>query len=126
MDYQFYRQPQNPRRSVRLEFYSMVFGIISLATFCTIYTPLICGSLAIVFALLSRGGELTFTAKARAGLATGSIALGLVVFFYITLIVYALVFYGSVENMLTQMEDIIRFMYEQLGINYDALLQSYQ
>lgn len=126
MDYQFYGQPQNPRRSGRMEFCSMAFGIISLATFCTIYTPLICGSLAVVFALLSRGGELTFTAKARAGLATDSIALGLAVFLCAFSVLYVLVFYGSVENMLIQMEDIIRPMYEQLGINYDALLQFYQ
>ncbi len=126
MDYQFYGQQQNPRRSGRMEFYSMVLGIIALVTFCTLYSPLICGSLAIVFALLSRGGEATFAPRARAGLTTGSIAVGLVVFLCAFSVIYVLVFYGSVENMLIQTEDIVRPMYERLGIDYDMLLQSYR
>lgn len=126
MDYQFYGQQQNKRRSNRMEFYSMVLGIIALVGFCLLYPPLICGSLAIVFALLSRGGESTFAPKAKAGLTLGSIALGLVLFVCIFSVVYVLVFYGSMENMLLQMEDVIRPMYESLGIDYDALLQLYQ
>lgn len=126
MDYQFYGQQQNPRRSGRMEFYSMALGIIALVTFCTLYSPFICGSLAIVFALLSRGGEAAFAPRARAGLITGSVALGLVVFLCIFSVVYVLALYGSIENMLIQTEDIVRPMYERFGIDYDMLLQSYR
>ena len=36
---------------------ALLLGVIGAATFCMVYPALICGSLAIVFALLSRGVE---------------------------------------------------------------------
>ena len=51
----------NKRRSQRMENAALLLGVIGAATFCLVYPALICGSLAIVFALLSRGGERTLT-----------------------------------------------------------------
>ena len=48
----------NKRRSQRMENAALLLGVIGAATFCLVYPALICGSLAIVFALLSRGGEI--------------------------------------------------------------------
>lgn len=126
MNYQFSNQQPNMRRSGRMEFYALTLGIIALVGFCFVYPPLICGSLAIVFALLSRGGESTFAPKARAGLILGILALSLIVLVCVGTITYILVCYGSFDNMLIQMEDVLRPMYESMGINFDALLQYYQ
>ena len=43
----------NKRRSQRMENAALLLGVIGAATFCLVYPALICGSLAIVFALLS-------------------------------------------------------------------------
>lgn len=54
---------------------SLVLGIVGIATGCCVYTGIICGALAVIFALLSRGGEKTMSAKAKAGLALGIVGI---------------------------------------------------
>ena len=55
---------------------SMVLGIIAIVLVftCTIYPPLILGALAIILALLSRGGELKFHSSAKTGIRNSIIA----------------------------------------------------
>ena len=62
MDYQYTR---NDRHSQRMETLSLIMGVIALVTMCTVYPTLICGSLGIVFALLSRGGEFSMQSRAK-------------------------------------------------------------
>ena len=45
-------------RSAGMSVASLVMGILGLAMGCCVYPPVIFGSLAILFALLSKGGEL--------------------------------------------------------------------
>lgn len=119
MDYQSFHQPQlNQRRSQKMENASFILGIISIATACLVYTTLICGSLSILFALLSRGGEHTFAPKAKTGLILGCISLALILLLMVYTIVYANVYYGGLEDMMRQ-------MYTTMGLDYDALLRSY-
>ena len=81
MDHQFYR-PMPDRRSKHMENLSFIMGIIALSTFCLVYPALICGALGIVFALLSRGGETTFSSRAKLGLALSSVALGIIILLF--------------------------------------------
>lgn len=120
MDHQ-YRQvpPQNNRRSQRMENAAIALGFLGIVLFCLVYPPLICGSLAIMFALLSRGGTATMTPRARTGLLLGSFALGFVLLLFVYTIVYANLYYGSLENM-------AREVYNSLGIDYDMIMRSYQ
>lgn len=119
MDYQSFHQPQlNQRRSQKMENASFILGIISIATACLVYTTLICGSLSILFALLSRGGEHTLAPKAKTGLILGCISLALILLLMVYTIVYANVYYGGLEEMMRQ-------MYTTMGLDYDALLRSY-
>lgn len=119
MDYQYYRNtPQeNRKRSGRMETAALVLGVIAIATLLLVYPALVCGSLSIVFALLSRGGEISLTSKARAGLILGSIALGIVAFLFLYTLVIANVYYGGLEEM-------AREVYAGMGIDFDALMQS--
>ena len=55
-------------RSAGMSVASLVLGIIGLSMGCCIYPPIIFGSLAIIFALLSRGGEMHMNSYAKAGL----------------------------------------------------------
>lgn len=120
MDYQSYnnQSPQeNSRRSKRMENTSLILGVISIATICLVYPALICGSLAIVFALLSRGGEHTLTPHAKIGLTLGSIGLGAIILMIIYTLVIAEVYYGGLWNM-------ARDVYGTMGIDFDALINS--
>ncbi len=120
MDYQFsYHTPQqNSRRSEKMELASFVLGIIAIATSCLVYTTLICGSLAIVFALLSRGGETTMGPRAKAGLTMGCVGLVIIGLMMLYTVVIANLYYGGLEEML-------RETYSSMGIDYDMLFESY-
>lgn len=119
MDYRSYQQtPRNQRRSQRMETASMALGTISAVSICMVYPSLICGALAIMFALLSRGGEMTFSPRAKTGLIIGSVSLGVIALMFLYTVVIANTLYGGMENML-------RETYQSLGLDYDALLQNY-
>ena len=117
VDYDGYTPPQQSRRRSRqMESAAFILGIIAMILSCLVYPALICGALSIVFALLSRGGELTFTPKAKAGLVMGSAGLVIVAALTIWTLIVAQVYYGGVEEMM-------REMYGQLGLDYDAIFR---
>ena len=100
-----------------MESAALMLGITGLVLFCLVYPPLICGSLAITFALLSRGGTATMTSRAKTGLLLGSVALGLILLTFAYTLVVANVYYGGLENMM-------REVYGSLGIDYDMIMRS--
>lgn len=107
-------RPMPNRHSKHMENLSLIMGIIALSTFCLVYPALICGALGIVFALLSRGGETTFSGRAKLGLTLSSVALGIIVLLLIYSVVFANVYYGGIENMM-------RESCTSLGIDYNML-----
>ena len=62
-------------RSAGMSVAAMVMGILGLVMSCCVYPAIIFGSLAIIFALLSRGGEMHTNGYAKAGLVLGIIAI---------------------------------------------------
>lgn len=115
MDYQYTR---NDRHSQRMETLSLIMGVIALVTMCTVYPTLICGSLGIVFALLSRGGEFSMQSRAKVGLTLSVVALGIIIAMVVYTLVVAQIYFGGIENMM-------REMYQMMGLDYDALMQNY-
>lgn len=97
-----------------METAAMTLGMISVITICMVYPALICGALAIMFALLSRGGEMTVSPRAKTGLILGSVSLGIVALMFVYTIVTAYVVYGGLENML-------RETYQSMGLDYESL-----
>ena len=75
---QYYYQPR--RRGNALGTVSLIFAILAVCAICTGVGPIFFGSLSIIFALLSRGGEPRFkgNAKVCALLSALSILAGLV------------------------------------------------
>ncbi len=55
---------------------SMILGILSIVGICCCYGGIVFGSLAILFALLSRNGQ-EMTGNGKIGLITGSIGMGI-------------------------------------------------
>lgn len=68
---------------------SLVMGILGLLFFCCCYGGFIFGSLAIIFALLSRTGE-PMAGQAKAGLILGIIAIILTILLWGGIIIFAI------------------------------------
>lgn len=102
MDYQpdLNQNRYEDKRSSGLATASIVMGVIALATSCCIYSAIVAGALSIIFALLSRGGEMTMDSKGKLGLALGIIGLVLTIIIYTMAFAYMIHYYGSFDKML--------------------------
>lgn len=89
---------------------SLVLGIIGLATGCCIYTSIICGALAVLFALLSRGGEMTLPGKSKIGLGLGIASAAMGILILIIAFAYMLLQFGGLEGYLEYYNDLLQQM----------------
>lgn len=62
---------------------SLILGIMAILTLCTVYLPFLCGSLSIIFALLSKGSDKTMHSMANSGIITSVIALAITAIMFI-------------------------------------------
>lgn len=100
MNYSIFPQSdQNPRRCAWMEYISFIFGILSLVNICIIYPSLIFGALAIVFGLLSRGGEMFLSSRSKTAIALGSVSIAIVIFMVICSLAMLIMYYGSIFNI---------------------------
>ena len=118
MEYQFYSNHQAPKapdkRSAPMAAASMALGILSLTTCSCLFLSLPCSALAIIFALLSRGGETTMNSYAKIGLGFGIAGLSLTILLYACAFAYAIYTYGSLENYLRAYSQMQGMDYEEL------------
>ena len=121
MDNYNYQQPNDnsyqnntDKRSAGLATAALVLGIVSLVTIFSIVTPYVCGSLAIILGLLSKGGETTVDGRGKAGIITGTIALCI-----ITLILFIFGVFGSENNAVNTFEREFRMEFENEYHNYN-------
>jgi hypothetical protein len=89
--------PYKNKRSAGFATASLVLGILSLVTCCCIYSALPFGALAIIFALLSRGGEMTMDSRGMTGLGLGIAGLVLTIVIFIIMFIYTVSFYGGFD-----------------------------
>ncbi|NLL77333.1 MAG: hypothetical protein GX235_08810 [Clostridiales bacterium] len=109
------RQPGNGLASA-----AMFLGITSIVTaiMMTIYFPFIFGSLAILFALLSKGRAAKFMKYARTGIVCGIIGITI----NLTILISSFVFIMSNPEILTQTARRYDKMYEQVyGISSEDI-----
>lgn len=93
-----YSQSHNTNRhSESMEAASMTLAVISLISCFFPYLSLPCGALAIIFATLSRGGQMQYGAKAQAGLIVGITALTITFVLYAATFAFIYIVYGSVD-----------------------------
>lgn len=97
-------------RSAGMSVASLIMGILGLIMSCCIYPAMIFGSLAIIFALLSRGGEMHTNSYAKAGLILGIIAIICGILFFIYSILTLLIQFGGIEGYLQSIEELIQDM----------------
>ena len=89
---------------------SIVLSVIAIATTCCIYASIICGSLGIILALLSRGQQKTLSPQGKLAVMTSTAAI--IISILATVILFAMTIreYGSVDNFLKAYSDIVESM----------------
>ena len=110
-NYEFQSEPENSfhenynlyhdKRSQSFATAGFVLGLIAALTPYFVFTSLICGPLAIIFGLLSKGGEMTMDTKGKVAVILGII--GLVLTVLIMLVASRVVIldeFGGFENFL--------------------------
>lgn len=110
-----YGQPVSGNHSDRMEIAAMTLGIISIVSCTCLYLAIPCGALAIILASLSRGGQIRYGAKAQVGLILGIIGIVLTAVI-ISIYLFMLYEYGSIEGIFKAYSDMT-------GIDYNQLLQ---
>ncbi len=106
-------------RSSKMERIALLLAIISFAASLCIYVSIITGALAMLFALLSRGGEYTMGKNAKIAFGVGLLGVlsTAVIYTYSFLTIYQE--YGSFEALLQE-------SCEQAGYDYDELMEELQ
>ena len=113
-----YNDPQNfnNKRSQEMETASLVLGIIAIASCTCLNVSIICGSLSMLFALLSKGGASSMSSRAMFCFVLGLVSVLITICFYTVLIVYMLHEYGSLSGILNAYSDMT-------GIDYNDLIE---
>ena len=106
--------PMPNRRNQAMETAAFILGIISIASGCCIYSALLCGALAVILALLSRGGERTLSRRALIAMLLGIAGLTITITLYVLTYFAAIEIYGSIENLLRAYCDMYGLDYELL------------
>ena len=106
--------PVPNKRSEKMETAAMILGIVSLTTCSCLYISIVCGALAIILALLSKGGENTMGSRAKIGLGLGIAGLVLTILLYTFAFAVAIETYGSLEGILRAYCDMYGFDFEEL------------
>lgn len=113
-----YNDPRNfnNKRSQGMETASLVLGIIAIASCTCLNVSIICGSLSMLFALLSKGGASSMSSRAMFCFVLGLVSVLITICFYTVLIVYMLHEYGSLSGILNAYSDMT-------GIDYNDLIE---
>ena len=112
-----YRRPVSGKLN-NMETAALILGILSITTCCCLYGAYIFGSLAIIFALLSRGGRMKMSSEAKTGLLLAIIGIVLATFFF-GLSIYALLKeFGSIEDVF---KEAFKEYCRMMELDYEAL-----
>ena len=119
MDYTGTNTSYIDKRSASMAIASMVIGIAGMVMSCCIYPAIIFGSLALLLAILSRGGEMTFINYAKAGIILGILAIVCGILFLTVSLITIYVEFGGFEGYMQYIEEML----EEMG--YPDSYQSY-
>lgn len=89
-------QPQD-KRSRTMTTAAIVLGSVAVFTVCCTYVSIICGSLGITFALLSKGGELTMSPHAKTALWVSVLAIVMTLLLVALSFMIVMMYFGSVD-----------------------------
>ena len=101
---------------------AMILGVVAIMGVCCVYPGMICGALAIILALLSRGQNKRPVASGRIAMVLGSVAIAITVVIIVTNVIYILSNYGSFDAF---MESYRATLDELTGGAYSEMYGSY-
>ncbi len=104
---QFHYKPSNLFESA-----SWILGFVALASSLFIYGAYLFGAMSILFALLSRGGQMHFSNKAKHSLMLGAAAIVISTVLFVGAFYTLLQEYGSFENLLREASTLSGIDYE--------------
>lgn len=114
---------------------SMIFGILSIFTVFGVYPPFICGSIAIVLAILSKGYGKKMLSIAKAGIITAASGMAMVCMVFGLIISITIGFFSTLtgEQMIAfgkymddQIESQLGWETEDLaGTSYEDIMRTY-
>ena len=105
---QQYRPPVRPQDAMLTA--SIVLSVIAMATTCCIDASIVCGSLSIMLALLSRGQQKKPSPQGRMAVMTSTMAIVIAVAATVIMFMVTIREYGSFENFLKAYSDIMESM----------------
>lgn len=128
MDYNHQYQSSNPaypprQRTNTFAVASLVMGILAMVTLCTIYLPIILGSLSIIFAILSKGSNKHMPGISHAGIIT---AVSGITLSFVTIGATIFILFTNPAFYQEYKEELNRVLTQQYGITYDELMEEYQ
>lgn len=103
-----YRPPVRPQDAMLSA--AIVLSVIAIATTCCIYSSIVCGSLGIILALLSRGDKKQLTPQGKLAVTTSTMAIVISAVATIIMFVITIRQYGSLENFMKAYSEIIESM----------------
>lgn len=103
-----YRPPVRPQDAMLSA--AIVLSVIAIATTCCIYSSIVCGSLGIILALLSRGDKKQLTPQGKLAVTTSTMAIVISVVATIIMFVITIRQYGSLEDFMQAYSEIIESM----------------
>jgi len=101
---------------------ALVVAVIGLVSVCCVYPGMVCGALAVILALLSRGQNKRPSASGRLALTLGTAAIVLSIVVIVINMIYIMSNYGSIDAF---MESYKATMDELTGGAYSELYGSY-
>ena len=97
-----------------METIAIILGLLSIVTCACCYLSLPMGSIAILLALLSRGGKMKLSSKAKIAIAAGIVGIALTVITFTVSYYIAIQEYGSIEGILRAYCDMYGWDFEAL------------
>ena len=104
------------KRSHGMETVALVLALISISTCTCIYLSIPLGALAVMFALLSKGGETALNSKSKLALCLGIAGMVLTALLYTFSFLTLLREYGSLQG-------IVDAYTQMTGIDYNELIE---
>lgn len=108
-------------RSEHMETAALILGMTAVLTSPCIYAALICGSLGILFALLSKGGKMTAGRRGKTGLILSGLGLALTVAIYAGALYLLLEQYGGLDGLMQEYRKLyesgsLEELYQSMGV----------
>lgn len=102
---------------------SLIMGILAVLTLCTIYLPIVFGSLSIIFAVLSKGSQQRMAGASHAGIMLSLMGITLSVVTIVTTVFLLLTNPNIYQEYKKELNTIFS---QQYGITYDEFMEQYQ